>query len=156
MVEEEKYLSDLLNKYRHKPHALIALMQDLQQHYGFLSEKILMLIAEKLHIPLAKIYGICTFYSQFKLKPHGKYVIQVCTGTACHVKGSHTLLEHFKEKYRLQPGQTSQDLLITLETVNCIGACSLSPTLMINHTVYGQIDTQKVDKLMSLMKQQKL
>lgn len=152
MVKEENFLADIISKHKSKPYALISLLQTLQEYYGFLSPEILLSISQNLNIPPAKIYGIATFYSQFKLKPIGKYIIQLCFGTACHVKGSDELLNHLKSKYGLKPGETSPDQLFTLETVNCVGACSLSPVIVINKKIYGNMNKLKLDKLMTELK----
>ena len=152
MPKEENFLADVLLKYKSRPYALISLLQNLQDHYGFLSPKILLLVSQKLNLPPAKIYGIVTFYSQFKLKPVGKYLIRVCLGTACHVKRSNELLDYLQNKYGLKPGETTQNQLITLETVNCMGACSLSPAIAINEKIYGNLGKSEIEKLLADLK----
>ena len=155
-MSEDKFLKEIFKKYKSKTYALISLLQEVQDHFGFLSEEIIRLISENLNIPIAKIYGIITFYSQFKLNPVGKYVVQVCLGTACHVKGSAEILKHFETKLGIKAGQSTPDMKITLETINCIGACSLSPAIAINKKVYGHLDTDIVDSLIRKMQENRL
>jgi NADH-quinone oxidoreductase subunit E len=119
---------------------LIPILQAVQVEYRYLPEEILTFIATSLGVPPAKVFGVATFYSLFTLKPKGKYLIRVCNGTACHVKKSMDLHEALRTKLNLKETQdTTVDMLFTLETVNCLGACGLAPAMVINDEAYGQL-----------------
>ena len=141
----------ILEKYDSKDDLLPA-MQDIQRAYGYLSEENLEMLSKKLHIPLTIISGVATFYNWFKLKPVGKYHISVCRGTACHVHNSGELLKVLEKKLRIKTGEITEDMNFSLESVNCIGACAKAPAIMINETVYGELDERKIDKLLSSLK----
>jgi len=127
------------------PARLIPILQSVQEEYRYLPEEILTFIATSLNISPAKVYGVATFYSHFTLKPKGKYIVRVCDGTACHVKGSTVLLDALRAKLKLAAdSNTTSDMLFTLETVSCLGACGLAPAGVINEQVYGQMTPDKV------------
>ena len=105
-----------------------------------------------MEVPLTDLVGVATFYSQFKFKKPGKYQISVCNGTACHVKGSPALMKQIQDVLKLKPGQTSKDMKFSLESVNCIGACARAPAMMINGVVYGELDKNKMIKIVSGLK----
>ncbi len=150
---ELKPVYDIVDKHIHKgQRSLIAMLQDTQGVFGYLPEEALLIISEKTEIPMARIYGVCTFYSQFKLKPLGKYVIQVCDGTACHVRGSSSLLEELKSQLGINPGDTTDDGLFSLEVVACIGACSLAPAIVVNEETYAKVTPKKIDEIISELK----
>lgn len=135
------------------PARLIPILQAVQDEYRYLPEAILTFIATSLNISPAKVYGVATFYSHFTLKPKGKYLIRICDGTACHVKGSTVLLDALRSKLGLAPGSdTTPDMLFTLETVSCLGACGLAPAVVINEQVHGQMTPEKtvalIDKIL--------
>jgi NADH-quinone oxidoreductase subunit E len=123
---------------------LIPILQAIQTEYRYLPEEILTFVATSLGISPARVFGVATFYSLFTLKPKGKYIIRVCDGTACHVKQSMDLYEILCKRLRLEGGRdTSSDMLITVETVNCLGACGLAPAMVINDEVYGQLTPER-------------
>ena len=127
---------------------VISVMQDLQKEYRYLPEDALLYIAEKLGISPAKIYGVATFYGNFSLDAKGKYVIKVCRGTACHVRRSDKILETLYEETGLNEGKsTTDDGLFTIEIVSCLGACGLSPVVMVNDTVHPQMTPEKAKAL---------
>ncbi|MFT4302939.1 MAG: NADH-quinone oxidoreductase subunit NuoE [Candidatus Woesearchaeota archaeon] len=126
---------------------IISVLQSIQGKYGYIPEKETQVIARELGIPLAKMFGVITFYSQFKLKKSGKYVISICNGTACHVNRSADIIESLKQHLKVELGDTTDDGLFTLECVNCIGACARAPAIMINGKVYGDLDSKKVIKV---------
>jgi NADH-quinone oxidoreductase E subunit len=133
--------------------ALIAILQDIQDEYGFLPEKALNIVSEKVRIPMAQIYGVATFYSQFRLKPLGKYVISVCDGTACHVRGSSGLIDEIRSHLGINPDETTEDGLFTLKVVACIGACSLAPAIVINdEETYAKVTPQKLSEIVEDLK----
>jgi NADH-quinone oxidoreductase subunit E len=123
---------------------LIPILQAIQTEYRYLPEEILTFVATSLGISPARVFGVATFYSLFTLRPKGKYIIRVCDGTACHVKQSMDLYEILCKRLRLGSGRdTSSDMLITVETVNCLGACGLAPAMVINDEVYGQLTPER-------------
>lgn len=126
---------------------LIPLLQDVQEHEGYISKESIKLIAKHLDLPSSKIYGVATFYNQFKFNAPGKYHIQVCRGTACHVKGSSNILDALCRELKIAPNQTTRDGLFSVEVVACIGACGLAPVISVNGEFYGHIDTKKIKKL---------
>lgn len=127
--------------------ALISILQEVQEEYRYLPEEILTYIATVMGISPSKVFGVATFYENFSLEPKGKYVIKVCDGTACHVRKSQDILKTIKKKLKLKEGQnTTEDLLFTLETVSCLGACGLAPVMVINDKVYGKMTQEDVEK----------
>jgi NADH-quinone oxidoreductase subunit E len=134
----------ILEEYRYNPEKLIPILHAVQQEYRYLPEPVMMYIASALDISPARLYGVATFYAHFALTPKGKYVVRVCDGTACHVRGSMALHETLRTALKLDEGKTTTgDLLFTLETVSCLGACGLAPVMMVNDQVYGQLTAQK-------------
>jgi NADH-quinone oxidoreductase subunit E len=126
------------------PARLIPILQAVQGEYRYLPEAILTFIATSLNISPGKVFGVATFYSHFTLKPKGKYLVRVCDGTACHVKGSNVLLDALRKKLALTAqNNTTPDMLFTLETVSCLGACGLAPAVVVNEQVYGQMTADK-------------
>lgn len=122
------------------PGKLIPILQQVQHEYRYLPEEVLAYVATALGIPPARVYGVATFYAHFALEPKGKYVIKLCDGTACHVKRSIPILNALREKLGLdEKRKTTQDMLFTLETVSCLGACGLAPVMVINDEVHGQM-----------------
>ncbi|HAR96652.1 MAG TPA: NADH-quinone oxidoreductase subunit NuoE [Deltaproteobacteria bacterium] len=135
---------EIVDQNSRNPARLIPILQAVQAEYRYLPEEILTFVATSLGVSPAKVFGVATFYSLFTLKPKGKYIVRVCDGTACHVKGSMDLHTAIREKLRLAPGkETTTDMLFTLETVNCLGACGLAPAMVINEEVFGQLTPEK-------------
>jgi NADH-quinone oxidoreductase subunit E len=126
---------------------LISILQDVQGVEGYLSRENINRISEYLHLPASKIYGVATFYNQFKLNKPGKIQIQICRGTACHVKGSLNLLDSLKLLLGVEVGGTTKDGLFTLETVACLGGCSIAPVITANGRFYGRLDKKKLEDL---------
>jgi len=131
-----------------KRDSLIPILQEVQTEYGYLSREAVVLIGRHLRLPASKIFGVATFYNQFRFQPQGKFHIQVCRGTACHVKGSAAILEAVKRELKIEPGQTSRDGLFSLEVVACIGACGLAPVICVNGEFHAGLTTQKVVKIL--------
>ena len=131
-----------------KRDSLIPLLQEVQQRQGYLSREAVVAIGRHLRLPASKIYGVATFYNQFRFQPQGKYHVQVCRGTACHVKGSAAVLGAVSRELKIQPGQTSRDGLFSLEVVACIGACGLAPVISINGEFHAGVSSQKVGKIL--------
>jgi NADH-quinone oxidoreductase E subunit len=127
--------------------ALIPILQEVQEDQGYLSREAVIRIGKHLNLPTTKIYGVATFYNQFRFQPKGKYHFMVCRGTACHVKGSGRVLEMAQKLLKLKPGQTSRDRMFSLETVACMGACGLSPVMNLNGEFYAKVTPQKLVKI---------
>ena len=136
---KERSFKKLLARYREKSGALIPLLQKTQELFGCLPEKALRRIAERLGLSPAQVYGVATFYGQFRLTPVGRNLITVCHGTACHVAGAERISEAIERALGIETGGTSPDRRFTLCSVACLGCCSLSPVMMINKTVYGKL-----------------
>jgi NADH-quinone oxidoreductase subunit E len=131
-----------------RPDELIPMLQRVQNAVGYLPEEVLLEIARATRLPAARIFGVVTFYAQFRLRPVGKYIIRVCRGTACHVSGSSLILQDIQDHLKVLPGQTTDDGLFTLETVACFGSCALAPVVVVNDSVYGLMDPSKTRKLL--------
>lgn len=127
---------------------LIPVLQDVQEKFGYLSKENLLNIAEYLKIPSSKVFGVATFYNQFRLVPLGKHIIRVCRGTACHVKGSSQILETLQTELNIQAGETTKDGVFTLETVACLGACSIAPVIVIDDEFYGRLTSKEIHSLL--------
>ena len=140
----ESTLQSIFAKYPQSDDYLIMILNDVQEAFGYIPVHAQELIAQHLHVSMAHVYGVITFYSRFSLKPKGKYVISVCMGTACFVKGSKTLLDGLCQKLKIQPGQTTSDGLFSIDEVRCVGACGLAPVFMVNDEVYGKADASMV------------
>jgi len=141
---QDEALAKLLDQYRDYKGGLIPVLQEAQNIYGYLPGEVLQKIAKELRIPFSKVFGVCTFYAQFHLKPRGRNIIRVCLGTACHVRGGSKIFEAAQESLGVGQGGTTEDLRFTLETVACIGACGLSPCMMVNDDTHGRLVPQKV------------
>jgi NADH-quinone oxidoreductase E subunit len=141
-------LTAIIEKYRTRKWSLIPLLQEVQEVYGFIPPESIEPIAESLHMMPAQVQGVVTFYSGFSLKPKGRYVLKVCRGTACHVKGSRSILRYVKKELDLEEGETSEDYQFTLETVACLGACFLAPTMMVNRDYFGKLNPTKVSSVL--------
>jgi NADH-quinone oxidoreductase subunit E len=128
--------------------ALISLLSDIQDRYHYLPHNTLVLLSEALDIPLSQIYSVATFYNAFSLKPRGAHIVRVCMGTACHVRGAPAILHRLESKLKIVAGETTRDRQVTLETVNCLGACALGPVTVIDGAYSGQMDIAKVDRLL--------
>lgn len=148
-----KEIKSIIEKYKDaKRDSLISILQEVQDKEGYVSKEAMKEIAKLLKIPASKVYGVATFYNQFRFEPLGKYHIMVCRGTACHVKGSLQTLNMVEEVLKIKPGQTTKDGLFSLETVACMGACSIAPVISINGEFYGEMTPEKLKKLISSIK----
>jgi len=140
-------IDELLEKYWHIPGGLVPLLQEVQKVHGYLSREILEKIASGMGISLAKVAGVATFYHQFHLTPRGRYIIKVCMGTACHVRGAAEVLFAMEDELGIKVGHTTPDLTFTLDQVACLGACGLAPVITINDETYGKLTPGQVPKL---------
>ena len=145
---QEKQLLEVISELKDEKGALMPILQKAQDIYGYLPIEVQKIISDKLSIPLEKIYGVVTFYSQFSLAPKGEYKISVCLGTACYVKGSQGLLDRITEILGIGPDECTEDGKFSLEACRCIGACGLAPVLTINDEVYGRLEKKDVDDIL--------
>lgn len=138
-------VTTIMKKYKNRGRdSLIPLLQEMQESEGYLSVSSLKDVSKKMHIPLSKIYGVASFYNQFKFHAPGKHHIQICRGTACHVKGSSMLLESLQRELGIEPGHTTRDGLFSLEVVSCVGVCSLAPVICINDRYHAKVKPEDV------------
>ncbi len=148
--EFNRGVSEVLGKYQDRSREnLIPILQDVQEVFGYIPKDSISQIGEFLNLPSSKIYGVATFYNQFKFSPPGKYHIMVCRGTACHVKGSAAVLDALQKELKIGPGQTTKDGLFSLEVVACIGACGLAPVIAVNGEFHAKL---KVKDLPGIIK----
>ncbi len=138
---EERFNNDKEN--------LIMILQAIQAQYNYLPQPTLAYLSEKIEIPLSRIYGVATFYSTFSLEPRGKNIISICLGTACHVRGAGRVLERIEDILHVENGETTEDGLFTLESVRCIGCCSLGPVVKINEDVHGRIASENLTQILN-------
>lgn len=142
-------LDEILSQYSGESGELIPILQEAQERFGYLPEEAMQRIAKFLRLPESTVYGVSTFYAQFKLTPTGKRLVKVCRGTACHVQGGARILREVEKQLRIKPGETTDDFEYTLETVACIGACALAPTMVVDKETHGQMTTRKVTEIFS-------
>ncbi len=146
---------EVLDKYKCDPNKLIAILQEVQEEYKYLPEDIMTYIATALGISPGSVFGVATFYSHFTLEPKGKYVIKVCDGTACHVKKSEEILKVLEKELGLSAKKkTSDDMIFTLETVACLGACGLAPVVVVNEEVHGSMTKEKTIELINRIREE--
>lgn len=135
---------EILDRYDRDAARLIPILQEVQEEYRYLPAEVLAFVASSVGIPTAKVFGVATFYSHFTLSPKGKHTIRLCDGTACHVRGSIAILDALRERLHLSEAkETTDDMLFTVETVSCLGACGLAPVMVVGDDVYGQMTPQK-------------
>lgn len=146
--EQKKKLQDVIASHQSMPGALIPVLQQAQEIYGYLPIEVQQMIAEGLNIPLSEVYGVATFYAQFTLNPKGECEISVCMGTACYVKGSGAVLQRISERLGIEPGGITPDGKFSLNNTRCIGACGLAPVMTINDEVYGRLTPDDVDDIL--------
>ncbi len=154
-IDLEK-IDPILNKYKNISGSLITVLQEAQEIYSYLPIEVLDYIAKNMGIKAAKVYGVATFYTQFRLNSVGKYIIMLCQGTACHVNGSKKIEEALCDELKIKEGETTEDNLFTLSNVACLGCCSLSPVMMINGETYGKLTPEKARKIVREIKEKEL
>lgn len=145
---KDPFIEELFAQYKPIKDNLIQMLNEIQEHYGYVPMEVQKELSEFLTIPMAEVYGVVTFYSRFSLKPKGKYNISVCLGTACFVKGSQKIMDRLLERLEIKPGETTKDGLFSIEETRCVGACGLAPVFTINGEVYGKATVQKLDQVL--------
>ena len=151
----QERLDGILSSYEGREEELIPILQQVQQVFGYLPEPAMRKIAKFLKLPESTVFGVGTFYAQFKLVPSGRNIIKVCRGTACHVRGGARILREVEKHLGIKPGESSPDLEYCLETVACIGACALAPTMVVNKETHGQMTTRKVTEVLEQFRRKK-
>lgn len=146
--EQEEQLYQVIAKHKDSNGALIPILHEAQDIYGYLPIEVQKIISEEIEIPLAEIYGVVTFYSQFSLNPKGKYQIGVCLGTACYVKGSGDIIDKIKARLGIDVEECTEDGKFSLTATRCIGACGLAPVMTVNDDVYGRLTLDEIDSIL--------
>jgi NADH-quinone oxidoreductase subunit E len=150
---EAATIEGILDRHERAPSAIIAILQDVQEEVNYLPEGALRYVAERLDIPVAKVYNLATFYRAFSLEPRGRHQVYVCTGTACHVRGAVKIRDALEREMGIRAGETDEQLEFTLETVNCLGACALGPVVVVDGEYHGQMTGAKAVRLVKKLRQ---
>ena len=151
--EQEAKLKEVIANHKDDPGAVMPVLQEAQDIYGYLPIEVQQMIAEGLDVPIDEVYGVATFYSQFALSPKGKYNISVCLGTACYVKGSGVVMEKLEEALGIESGEITQDGKFSLDDCRCVGACGLAPVMTVNDDVYGRLVADDVPSILAKYKE---
>jgi len=147
-AKDKRKVAAILDRYQRDRGLLVAILQDVQSEFYYLPEDAIEEVSRGLGVPLTQVYSVATFFKAFSLKPRGRHLINVCLGTACHVRGAVRILDKMGRDLKVKPGDTTEDLRFTLERVNCVGACALGPIMLINGKYHGQMSTDKVDSVL--------
>jgi NADH-quinone oxidoreductase subunit E len=148
MPADLQAVCEIIERHGYQKASLMGILQDIQAEMNYLPRKALVQVAKSLDLPLTHIYEVATFYRAFSLEPRGKHTIQVCLGTACHVRGGSRVLDYLENRLEAKRGETTKDLSFTLESVNCLGACALGPMMVIDKIYYGKINTNKIESIL--------
>jgi len=148
-VKSAEQLDEILSRYSGEKSNLIPILQEAQESFGYLPEEVMQKIAEFLRLPPSTVYGVGTFYAQFKFIPTGKRLVKVCRGTACHVRGGARILREVEKKLGIKPGETAADMSNSLETIACFGSCALAPVMVVDKNVYGRVTTTRVGQILT-------
>jgi NADH-quinone oxidoreductase subunit E len=154
VIESPETIDTIVHKHNVEPGAVIPILQEIQKTYGYVPPVAIQRVAEHMSIPAAEIYGIVTFYRQFRTQPLGKNLVKVCHGTACHLGASEVVAEALSQATGAGEGKTSSDGLFTVERVTCLGCCSLAPCIMVNNEIHGRLTPESIDKLVAEMRKQ--
>jgi NADP-reducing hydrogenase subunit HndA len=146
--EDVNKIKEICSSFNNDPQELINVLHKCQEHFGYLPAEIQEVISNELVVPVAKVYGVVTFYSFFTMTPKGKHPVSICMGTACYVRGAEKVLEEFKKELGLQVGQTSQDGKFSLSSLRCVGACGLAPVVMVGDKTYGRVAPDDVRNIL--------
>ena len=152
----EVRLAPIVEKYRGRQGVAIPLLADIQREVGYVAQDAVEYVGEKLSIPAAELFGVATFYAMFRFQPQGKYVVRLCRGTACHVQGSGRILEQLERTLKIKDGETTGDLMFTLQCVACLGCCSLAPGMMVNAAVHGRLPPEKAVEVLETLRKEEL
>ena len=147
-ADAREKLNDILSRYSGKKEELIPILQEAQEQFRYLPEETMREIARFLRLPESTVYGVATFYAQFKFSPVGRKVVRVCRGTACHVRGAPRILDEIEKHLGILPGETTDDLEYSLETIACFGSCALAPVMVVDENVYGRMTPARVGEIL--------
>ena len=148
----KKTIKEICESFGNRRSELINILHRSQEHFGFLPEPVQLEIALNLNMPLAKIYGVVSFYSFFTMTPRGKHTVRVCLGTACYVRGGKAITESLQKEFGIKEGETTADRMFTLESVRCLGACGLGPVVVVDENVHGRVKPAKVKEILAQYK----
>jgi NADH-quinone oxidoreductase subunit E len=148
MPVDLQVVCEIIERHGHQKASLIGILQDVQAKMNYLPRKALAQVSRSLDIPLTRIYEVATFYKAFSLVPKGRHTLQVCLGTACHVRGGARVLDYLENRLEVKSGETTKDLAFSLERVNCLGACALGPMMVIDKKYYGKINPHKIESIL--------
>jgi len=140
-------INAIIDRYSASPEALLMIMQDISDIYNYVPPEVIPLLVEKIGVKESLIYSVATFYKTISLEPRGKYIVNVCTGTACHVRGANRVMDALAEKLKIREGETSDDLLFTLEAVRCVGCCASGPVITVNQETHGGLNRASAVKV---------
>jgi NADH-quinone oxidoreductase subunit E len=140
MADSDQLIEDIVTRYDGDVGMLIPMMQDVQAECGYLPPEQLRRLAQRLQVPLTRLYGVATFYSSFRLAPKGQHEVTLCMGTVCHLKGAAAIMAAIREEFRVEPGGTTADRLFSLQGVNCVGACALAPVMIVDGKYYDGVN----------------
>jgi NADH-quinone oxidoreductase subunit E len=144
----DEKLERILEKYKDTPGMVMSVLEEVQEVYGYLPREILVQVSEQIGVHLSRLFSLATFYSAFTLKPRGEHTVHVCLGTACHVRGAPKIVDELSRELGVEPSDTTDDMKFTLETVRCIGCCSLAPVMMVDKDIYGYTAMNKVQNIL--------
>ncbi|MFO8111870.1 MAG: NAD(P)H-dependent oxidoreductase subunit E [Desulfosalsimonadaceae bacterium] len=154
MLQQAEILESVLERYPSKPEYLIFMLQDIQADCGYIAPESMEIICEHANVPITQGYSVATFYQSFRLEPQGEHEIKVCLGTACHLKGGERLVENLERKLGIHRGETTEDMMFTLNTVNCLGACAMAPVAVVDDEYISSTTPAKLDKSLKAAQQQ--
>ena len=143
-AKDKQKVVAILDKYQRDRGLLVSILQDMQSEFYYLPRDVIEMVSQELAVPMSQVYGVATFFKAFSLKPRGRHLINVCLGTACHVRGDARILDKLQRDLDVMPGETTKDARFTLESVNCVGACALGPMVIVDGKYHGQMNTEKV------------
>jgi NADH-quinone oxidoreductase subunit E len=144
----------IIDHWGPKPASLLQIMLDINHQYHYLPKESIQRVAQRLSMPVSQVYSVASFFKVFSLKPRGRVIMHVCTGTACHVKGGPRIIERLEQELNLKAGETSEDLFITLETVNCVGACAAAPVVVVGEATHSEMTPSKTSALVKQLKEE--
>jgi NADH-quinone oxidoreductase subunit E len=148
LVKHPEKIETIIANYAHQKDQVVSLLQDIQSEFNYLPRDVLIQTSQKLDIPLSQVYSLATFFRAFSLKPRGRHLVTVCLGTACHVRQGQRLVDKMERNLGIKPGQTTEDLRITLETVNCLGCCALGPVAVVDGKYHSQMNIDKLSRVL--------
>ena len=146
--QQKEKAGQILGEYRHEKGMLVSILQDIQTAFNYLPREALKEVSHGLGVPISQVYSVATFFKSFNLTPRGRHIINVCLGTACHVRGAVRIVEKIERELGIKRGETTEDLKFSLDTVNCVGACALGPIVIVNGEYHGEMTTDKVNAVL--------